>query len=401
MQNIVIAERYRFVPPHRGTFWHHVFMWLLKPYLWRAQGVAAVECLHLERLRQSLDAGHGVMLTPNHSRPSDPMVLMQLARQLGRPINIMASWHLFKQARFQAWALRRLGVFSVYREGLDREALKCAMQILVEARRPLVIFPEGLISRSNDKLNNLMDGVALMARGAARQRAAAPVPGRVVVHPVAIRYFFEGDLAAVLTPVLEEIERRLSWRPQRALPLEARILKIGDTLLALKEVEYLGAPQRCAFGERLLRLIDALLVPLEKEWLKGRRAEGTVERVKLLRTAILPDLVAGELPEAEQARRWRQLEDVYLAQQLHNYPANYFSPAPTPERLLETVERFEEDLTDNVRIHRPIRAVVAIGEAIEVSVTREKSVEGDPLMAEIRRQLETMLEELTSQRRST
>jgi 1-acyl-sn-glycerol-3-phosphate acyltransferase len=399
MQNIVIAKPYRFVPPHRGAFWHHVFMPLLKTYLWRAQGVAAVECLNVERLQQSLAAGHGVMLTPNHSRPSDPMVLMQLARQLGRPINIMASWHLFMQERFQAWLLPRLGVFSVYREGLDREALKCAMQTLVEARRPLVVFPEGLISRSNDKLNNLMEGVALMARGAARQRAAAPVPGRVVVHPVALRYFFEGDLAATLTPVLEEIEQRLSWRPQRQLALEERILKIGDTLLALKEAEYLGAPQTGVFGERLLRLIDALLVPLEKEWLKGRRAEGTVERVKLLRTAILPDMVAGELPEDERARRWRQLADVYLAQQLHNYPVNYFTPAPTPERLLETVERFEEDLTDNVRIHRPIRAVVAIGEAIEVSATRERSAEGDPLMVEIRRQLEAMLEKLKGHRR--
>ncbi len=399
MQNIVIAKPYRFVPPQRGAFWYHVCMPLLKTYLWRAQGIAAVECLHVERLQQSLAAGYGVMLAPNHSRPSDPMVLMQLARQLGRPINIMASWHLFMQARFQAWLLPRLGVFSVYREGLDREALKCAMQVLAEARRPLVVFPEGLISRSNDKLNNLMEGVALMARGAARQRAAAPVPGRVVVHPVAIRFFFEGDLAAVLTPVLEAIEQRLSWRPQRQLALEARILKIGDMLLALKEAEYLGAPQAGAFGERLLRLIDALLVPLEKEWLKGRRAEGTVERVKLLRTAILPDMVAGELPEAEQARRWRQLADVYLAQQLHNYPENYFTPAPTPERLMETVERFEEDLTDDVRIHRPIRAVVAIGEAIEVNPVREKSAEGDPLMHEIRRQLEAMLEELKCQRR--
>jgi len=399
MQNIVIDKPYHFVPLVHGEFWHRFLLLFLPRYLDRAQGVAAVECLHVERLQQSLAAGHGVMLTPNHSRPPDPMVLMQVGRQLGRPLNIMASWHLFMQSRFQSWVLPRVGVFSVYREGLDREALKCAMQILAEARHPLVIFPEGLISRSNDRLNNLMEGVALMARGAAKQRAAAQPPGRVVVHPVAIRYFFEGDLTATLTPVLEEIEQRLSWRPQRQLTLEERIIKVGDTLLALKEAEYIGAPQSGPFGERLLRLIDAMLVPLEKEWLKGRRAEGTVERVKLLRTAILPDMVAGDLPEEERARRWRQLADVYLAQQLHNYPPNYFTPAPTPERLLETVERFEEDLTDDVRIHRPVRAVVAIGEAIEVSPTREKSAEGDPLMLEIRRQLEAMLEELKSHRR--
>jgi 1-acyl-sn-glycerol-3-phosphate acyltransferase len=400
MQNIVIDKPYHFVPPVQGLFWHRIFMLFLNRYLRKEQGLRAVECLHLDRLQTSLAAGHGVMLAPNHCRPSDPMVLMQVGQQLGRQLNIMASWHLFMQSRFQAWALPRVGVFSVYREGLDREALKCAMQILAGAQRPLVIFPEGLISRSNDRLNNLMEGVALMARGAAKQRAAAQPPGRVVVHPVALRYFFEGDLEATLAPVIEEIEQRLTWQPQRQLALTERIVKIGDMLLALKEAEYLGAPQPGSFGERLQRLIDALLAPLEKEWLKGRRAETTVERVKLLRSAILPDMVAGELPEAERTRRWRQLADVYLAQQLHNYPPNYFAPAPTPERLLETVERYEEDLTDNVRVHAPVRAVVSIGTAIEVSATREKSADGDPLMLEIRRQLETMLEELKAHRRS-
>ena len=38
---------------------------------------------------------------------------------------------------------------------------------------------------------------------------------------------------------------------------------------------------------------------------------------------------------------------------------------------LETVERFEEDLTDRIRLHGPIRAKIMIGEAIEVSPTRE------------------------------
>src|ERR1700681_3372700 len=50
----------------------------------------------------------------------------------------------FMQGRLQRWLLCRAGGFSVFREGLDREALKTASQILVEARRPLVVFPEGM-----------------------------------------------------------------------------------------------------------------------------------------------------------------------------------------------------------------------------------------------------------------
>jgi len=385
VQNIVITKPYAFVPPHRGELWPRLFFKLLPSYLRKNFGIRIVECRNRERLRASLDAGHGIMLAPNHSRPGDPFVL---ASAVGRSLFVMASWHLFMQSAFQRFLLPRVGVFSIYREGLDREALKCAMQILADARRPLVVFPEGVISRHNDRLNNLMEGTALMLRSAAKQRA--PKGGRVVCHPVAIRYFFEGALDAAVKPVLADIEKRLSWQPHDGLPVVERVLKIGNALLALKEIEYLGGPQAGEFATRVAGLIDRILEPLEKEWLRGRKEPDVVQRVKLLRIAILPDMVAEKLDEAETARRWRQLSDIYLAQQLACYPAGYFSPAPTPERLLETVERFEEDLTDNVRVHSPFRAVVTIGEAIEVPPERQRG-ESDPVMTAIRGQLETML----------
>lgn len=391
MQNVVIAKPYRFVAPHRSKLWWHLFRPLLSPYLRKSHGVVSVECHGLERLRASLAAGHGIMLAPNHCRPPDPMVLGHLSFAVGRPFYVIASWHLFMQNAVQTFLLPRLGVFSIYREGSDREALKTAMQLTAAAERPLVIFPEGVISRHNDKLNNLMEGTALMARGAAKQRATAHPPGKVVVHPVAIRYFFDGDVRAAVTPVLRAIEHRLSWHSHEHLPVEDRIAKIGSALLTLKEIEYFGAAQTGSLPERLERLIDRLLVPLEAEWLKGRREKEIVQRVKLLRIALVPDMVAGALAESELTRRWRQLADIYLAQQLAFYPPDYLSANPTPERLLETVERFEEDLTDVARIHPSIRAVVDVGEAIEVSPERTRSPDGDPLMNSIREQLETML----------
>ena len=391
MQNVVIAKPYRFVAPHRGKLWWHLFRPLLPLYLRKSHGIVAVENRGVDRLRASLDAGHGVMLAPNHCRPPDPMVLGHLSYEIGRPLYVIASWHLFMQNAFQTYLLPRLGVFSIYREGADREALKTAMQLTAEAERPLVIFPEGVISRHNDKLNNLMEGTALMARGAAKQRASATPPGKVVVHPVAIRYRFDGDVRTTVEPVLRDIERRLSWRPREGATMEDRIAKIGGALLALKEIEHFGAPQSGAFEVRLQNLIDRLLVPLEAEWLKGRREKDIVQRVKLLRIAMVPEMAGGALPEAELQRRWGQLADVYLAQQIAFYPPDYLSADPTPERFLETVERFEEDLTDVARVHAPVRAFVEVGEAIEVSPERARSAEGDPLMAAVRDQLERML----------
>jgi 1-acyl-sn-glycerol-3-phosphate acyltransferase len=391
MQNVVIAKPYRFVAPHRERLWWRLFCPILPWYLRKTAGLVDVTCRQAERLQASLDAGHGVILAPNHCRPCDPMVLGILTRRLAQPFYVIASWHLFMQGALQTFLLPRLGVFSIYREGTDREALKYATRVIAQAERPLVIFPEGMISRHNDRLNNFMEGTALIARSAAKQRAALTPPGRVVVHPVAIRYFFDGDIRAAVEPVLREIERRLAWQTQEGLTLEERITKIGGALLALKEIEYLGAAQSGTLGERLARLIDRLLVPLEAEWLKGRREPEVIQRVKLLRIALVPEMAAGTLDEAEQQRRWRQLADIYLSQQLASYPVGYWGENPTPERLLETVERFEEDLTDAVRVHAPMRAVVEVGEAIEVAAERVRGAEGDPLMGAIRAQLERML----------
>ena len=400
MQNIVIAKTYRFVPPRFSPFWAWLIQWYLPTYLRKSFGITSWECVGAERLSASLKAGCGVLLASNHCRPCDPMVLGLLSREVAMPFHVMASWHLFMQSRLQSFLLPRIGGFSVHREGLDRESLKCATRILAEARFPLAIFPEGFVTRNNDRLLHLMDGVAFLARSAAKQRAASPRLGKVVVHPIFVRYFFEGDLAATITPVLREIETRLSWQPQSHLPLRERIVKAGHALLALKEIEYLGASQFGGPVERLPRLLDHLLEPLEQEWTGGRREPDPMARIKCLRAAILPDMVHGELTEEERARRWRQLADLYVAQQLHCYCGDYLADAPPPERLLETAERYEEDLTDIARPHPPLHAVISVGEAIEAAPTRDRSGDSDPLANELRRQLELMLEESKTRRRT-
>lgn len=40
----------------------------------------------------------------------------------------------------------------MYREGLDRESLRTAIDILATARRPLVVFAEDVVTRANDRL---------------------------------------------------------------------------------------------------------------------------------------------------------------------------------------------------------------------------------------------------------
>ena len=398
MQQIIFEKPYEYIPPHRGTWWPALLKYYIPRYLRKTHGLEHVEVRSAQRLRASIDAGHGIVLAPNHSRPSDPPAMAILSRQVGMPFYVMASWHVFMQSKLQYWMSRRLGAFSVYREGMDRQAMNEATTILENAERPLVIFPEGVITRTNDLLAPLMDGVGFMARAAAKRRAKQNPNAKVVIHPIAIKYHFHGDLEKSVLSVIESIEHRLSWRLQSDLNPMERIGKVGDALLALKEIEHMGTPQAGDRYERLDRLIDHVLLPLEQEWLgEGAAGENVVARVKKLRTAIVPEMAKNELDEHERQRRWKQLADMYLAQQLWFYPRKYLSSDPTPERFIELVEKFEEDLTDETQVHGPMTAVMQVGEAITVEPRRERGSDGDPVMRKVHDSLHTMLKELANE----
>ena len=400
MQEIVFEKPYEFIPPHRGNWWPSFIQRfrLIDRWLKKDHGIVSYECRNEQRLRDSLAAGHGILLTPNHSRPADPIVMGWLARECRTHVYAMASWHLYQQDWFTAFAITKMGGFSVYREGVDRKALNTSIEILTEAKRPLIIFPEGAVTRTNDQLTALLDGVAFIARAGAKKRARQSPDAKVVIHPVAIKYRFSGDLEASLLRVISKIEHRFSWRVHRTHDsLESRIARIGKGLLALKEIEYFGRPQTGSLQERLDGLIDRLLVRLEEYWLGGAQHGPVVPRVKALRTKILPDMVEGKITEEERQRRWDQLADIYLAQQVASYPPDYITKQPSVDRLLETVERYEEDLTDKVTPHPDLHAIIDVGEAIDVNPKRDRNADSDPLMDQLADTLQGMLDNLAQE----
>ena len=171
-----------------------------------------------------------------------------------------------------------MGAFSVFREGNDRRAIDTAIDILVSRRRPLIMFPEGAITRHNDLIEEMMEGPSFIARQAAKRLKKQGLLSDVVIHPVAIRYAFEGDLAATLTPVLEELEQRFTWQPQKVLSIVERIDKIGQALLALKEVEYLGAPRSGNPFERAEFLVQQILTTQEARWKINDSSGGVIAR---------------------------------------------------------------------------------------------------------------------------
>ena len=407
MQDGVFIEKpYRFVPPITAAWPLQILMKFgVHRYAIRKHGVVRTEVRNADRLKQSVSAGHGVLLAPNHPRTSDPVVMCELIAATGIPFYTMASWHLFNQSARDTIAIRVTGAFSVNREGFDKTAVDYAIKVLQTAERPLLIFPEGTTSRTNDQLMALMDGPAFIARTAAKRRAkssdANSSAGKVVVHPIGIRYLFDGDVEASCEPILASIEEQLTWRTQTDEPIVDRIIKIGDALLRLKELQYGILPDnQLSLKERQNNLVNRLLCPLEKEWLGKTSDAGIASRIKNLRVKIFPDLSLNKLSASERMRRWVQIEDTYLAQQVDCYPEQYLAENPSVDRILETVEKLEEDLTDHSRLHRPMRVIVDVDEAIEVSPKRQRDAKIDPLSEEIRTRLEAMLERLQTESRS-
>ncbi|MEN0110587.1 MAG: 1-acyl-sn-glycerol-3-phosphate acyltransferase [Planctomycetota bacterium] len=404
MFDIILEEPYEFVPPVESRFWTWVVRtFRLRPFLRDTYRVESFDCRGVEKLRASLDSGCGVILAANHSRLADPLALGVLSGEAGCELFAMASWHLFKESAWQRWLIRRMGAFSVYREGTDRQAVSHAIDVLVQGRRPLLIFPEGAVSRHCDRLMELMDGPGFIARQAAKKRAKAGA-APVVIHPVAVRYHFDGDADAAIAADLEQLESTFSWQPQLHLSTQERLRKIGRALLTLKEIEYTGEAGVGDAHERADRLIATVLRRLEERWgIAGDADEGAanvVPRVKKVRSVVLPDLIDKKVTPAERDSRWRDLAACYYLQQIAHYPRGYLTGQnDLPERVLETVERMIEDYQDRVSYHGPLTCTMVVDDPIEVSAERDRSSQGDPAMNRTAERIQAMLDGLVEERR--
>jgi len=253
----------------------------------------------------------------------------------------------------------------VSREGADRQAVRTAIDLVARASRPLVIFPEGYVTRTTDQLETLQEGVGLIARKAAARRAKEG--GRqVMIHPTVFKYQFKGDLAVAARPMLADLEERFGLA-QNNSPLIQRLERARKTYVATLEQKVLDAEQTGSLSDRIPQLIEALLAPLEQEWKRASSVTNVYERVRRLRTAILGRSL--ECPptgnEADQLRR--QLLDCTLALHLACGDPTPMTDGPTAEHFMETLDALEEDTRGSIRVNRPWRLVIDIGDAIPVN----------------------------------
>jgi hypothetical protein len=340
----------------------------------------------LEHLEASRKAGHGVLLAPNHTRPSDPFVVAELGVRCRWPVHTMAAWHVFAESRVQGFLLSRIGTFSMNRERTDTASLRCAVDLLANGSFPVVMFPEGILSRTNDHLLDLQRGPAHVARRAAR--LAAGRGRRVVIHPVFLRYRLEDRIEERCDAVLRDLSTLTGLPDNPALPLRERILHFGKNLLGSKERDITGTEASGPLPERLHRLLEQVIRLGEQHWFGKTLPLRAMDRIRMVRRAVVRALEGGQAGEELRALCHRHIELMYLAQLLYCYPPDYLKDPHGPAfRLLEMVEHFEEDITDNCRPHPPMQVDGYIGEALEVDPL-PRLLRKDPLMERLHGSLE-------------
>ena len=343
----------------------------------------------MHHLQSAIDSGAGILITPNHSFHYDSYVLGHAAQACGRPFHFLTAWQVFAMSTpLQRWMMQRHGCYSIDRENADLGAFKRSVEILRSHACPLVIFPEGDIYHTNDRVMPFREGSAAIALSAAK-RAERPL----VILPAAIQARYVDDPTPGLLQLMTRLEQAVHWRPRPDLPLVDRIYRFAEGLLALKELEYLGRPQSGTVPERTRSLADQILSAKEQRFQIQPQTDSIPERVKELRRQFIQQLEKPDLSREIHAQLKNDMEDLFLVIQLYSYPGDYVAAHPSIERIAETLDKFEEDVL-KVAYPKPRgtrHATVTFGAPIPVSSERGSRDAAAVLTTQIEQQIQSLL----------
>ena len=356
----------------------------------------------LDRLQEVVNADCGLMITANHSEHYDSEAIYAALDKINTPTYIMTAWQIFGNCSWwQQQLVAGIGCFSVNREGSDRAALKQAIAILRKEKYPLLIFPEGDIYHTNDRIRSFRDGMGAIAMSAAR-KATRPVK----IMPSTMKFWYIQDPRPSLRKVLTRLESRLVLRPERKWPLLNRVARLGEAALTIKEIEYLGDRNDDCLGNRLQFLINHILNSLEERYGGLPEEHRIPDRVQALRQTIIP-LIDAEKSLSENARMdflsqcELGMEDLFTVIQLYSYPADYLDGDPSIERIAETVIKLEEDIEQPrlATLHGRRMVDIRFGEPITVEQTKSK--DAAPMLAlteNVRREMQSLIDESIKER---
>jgi hypothetical protein len=402
-----------FIPP-RPSPALQAFADAAAPFVLRLWEIEEVEVGEADRERLRAFRSVPALFVANHPSLAEPAVLYRALRREGVTFHLLTAWDtMLKFGQVSAWVLQRLGGYSVRRGRLDRAALETSQEILLRGERVL-LFPEGQTYGLNDTLLPFQQGALLIGLRAARALAEREPGAALPLVPLAVKYVYNRPMVQEIGASLARLENALGLAgisPGRATtspphhltnspPRYSRLRSIAAAVVARIEAEQGITPEPeadldsriAALRARLVERLDAALnakVPPDtdfpsmvqalanayEDWLATRpgardRQSGTEDRRPETRD---------QRPEPEDrgprtGDRGPRTEDrcplIRDWLRLKNFVAirdDYVAEFPSAERYLDVLGRLEKEVLGKSRIRGPRRAVLRVGEALDLS----------------------------------
>lgn len=355
-----------------------------------------VKVLGHQHLTAAIKRPGGVLITPNHPAHADPFVLLEVADQLETPMFFMTAWQVFHNTHHVGRrVLRQHGCFSINREGHDVGGVRQAIRILEAGETPLVIFPEGEVFHLNDRVVPFRRG-AVHSAVLAAERSGKPVS----VVPCGIKYQFVEDPSPELHQRMDRLEGHIGVHSLTGTPLVTRILHAKRALLADYESRLFGSAQHGSIQRRIDNAIEAVLVPLERQFRTNSKSYTVPERVKRLRHHIILRIeqLPADSPGNDREELNRALRQLFNVMQAFSYPVDYLTSNPSVERLAETIEKLEEDVLGIQRSVAPgnRRAVVAFDRPMVIRPTAARRQSIGMRTRQLQQRVQNLIDRMSS-----
>ena len=275
---------YTFRPPNM-QMWLRPLVVLINRHkqLRKDNRIREIEASGFEEVAKLHEAGHSVLLAPNHSDHSDPHLIIEQCAQHGMHPYFMGAREIFEASPITCFALQISGVFSVDRDGPDLSAIKTAISLLEEAEQPLVMFPEGEIYHHHRRIDPLNEGVASILLKAVKRLKDGK---EAYLVPIGMSFYHDAEVEQTFSERLSKLEDRIGWTPKPAMSVVERVVRLATGVLALKETEFLGEACTGEIKDRLTQLCENLLTDVESRYPKDGKASTPPERVRALRFRI-------------------------------------------------------------------------------------------------------------------
>lgn len=323
--------------------------------------------------------GHSTLISPNHAASADPIVMFLLSKHISQPFYYMAARETYGKGVFRGvrgFLMQRLGVYSIVRGTVDRNAFRTTRQVLSEGRWPLVIFGEGEISHQNDTVMRFERGAIQLCFWAMDDMKKTELNKPLYVVPLGIKYRYTQDMWNDIDSALTNLERSILPSDARA-PVERyqRLRRIGIAILSTLADEYqYKVDPTASLNEHIQGLKEQILTHVEK--ILGIQSEiDVLSRVRVLKNIVDAE-VYRDIDQMTAYERKIHEEQLQKFQQFYpdldrliNFIAitdGYVAEEPSAERYLEVIFRLEKEVFGKSNMRGPRVASIRAGEPINL-----------------------------------